>query len=99
MIITQKATEKISSVLEGKGYLRVTIAGGGCSGYRIGLEKEKKKEIDDEEVSDQVLIDTISAALLSEAVLDWNDDPFKPEFKFDIPNTTSCGCGSSFQPK
>ena len=97
MIITETAQKKITNILNGDGYLRVKIAGGGCSGYQIGLEKEQKKETDDVEVTETVVMDTTSAEFLNEAVLDWKDDPFNPEFKFDIPNTFSCGCGSSFQ--
>ena len=77
MTITETAQKRIKDILKEKEYLRIKIAGGGCSGYRIGLEKEQKKETD--------------------AVLDWKEDSFQPEFKFDIPNTFSCGCGSSFQ--
>ena len=36
------------------------------------------------------------AEYLSKATLDWTDDAFSPTFKFDIPNTKSCGCGNSF---
>jgi Fe-S cluster assembly iron-binding protein IscA len=46
MIITQKAEEKIKELLNKEEYLRVKIAGGGCSGYRIGLEKETNREAD-----------------------------------------------------
>ena len=34
----------------------------------------------------------------SDAQMDWDDDPFKPSFKFTPPTGShSCGCGSSFQ--
>ena len=97
MTITETAQKRVRSILGEKEYLRIKIAGGGCSGHRIGLEKEQKKEIDDVEVLKDILTDPISAEFLNEAVLDWTDDSFQSEFKFDIPNTYSCGCGSSFQ--
>jgi len=97
MTITETAQKKITNILKGDGYLRVKIAGGGCSGYRIGLEKDQKKEDDDVELMKDIITDSISVGFLTDAVLDWKDDPFNPEFKFNIPNTYSCGCGSSFQ--
>ena len=96
MIITQKAEEKIKELLNKEEYLRVKIAGGGCSGYRIGLEKETNREVDDVMMMDKILFDPISGELLTKATLDWNNDAFTPTFHWDIPNTRSCGCGISF---
>ena len=95
MIITQKAEEKIKELLNKEEYLRVKIAGGGCSGYRIGLEKETNREVDDVMMMDKILLDPISGELLTKATLDWNNDAFTPTFHWDIPNTRSCGCGNS----
>ena len=97
MIITEKATEKIEGTLSREEYLRVKIVGGGCSGYRIGLEKEMNKEVEDVLMTEKILCDPTSVEFLTEATLDWKDDLFQPTFKVDIPNTYSCGCGSSFQ--
>ena len=97
MTITETAQKRIKDILKEKEYLRIKIAGGGWSGYRIGLEKEQTKETDDVEVMENTLIDSTSAEFLNDAVLDWKEDSFQPEFKFDIPNRFSCGCGSSYQ--
>jgi Fe-S cluster assembly iron-binding protein IscA len=51
------------------------------------MEKEKGRDSD-----------STSLTLLGDATMDWNDDPFKPAFKFTPPSGShSCGCGSSFQ--
>ena len=71
MTITETAQKRIQNILGEMEYLRIKIAGGGCSGYRIDLEKERKKEIDDVEVMKDILTDPISAEFLNEAVLDW----------------------------
>tara|TARA_Y100000780_G_C13493891_1_gene343378 strand:+ start:35 stop:340 length:306 start_codon:yes stop_codon:yes gene_type:complete len=97
MIITQKAEEKIKELLNKEEYLRVKISGGGCSGYRIGLEKETNREADDVLMMDKILFDPISEGFLTEATLDWKNDTFTPTFHWNIPNTKSCGCGNSFQ--
>ena len=97
MVITEKAQKKIDSTLNGEGFLRVSIQGGGCSGYRIGLDKEPLMQPEDVMLTETVLSDATSMGYLNDATLDWIEDPFQPTFKFDIPDTYACGCGSSFQ--
>ncbi len=99
MKITTSAQEKIDQTLHAAETLRISVEGGGCSGYRVGLKKEdsKEKREDDIWITHNVLMDTISEGYLSKATLEWTNDPFQPAFKFEIPNTYSCGCGESFQ--
>jgi len=96
MNVTDSARERIKATLNGEGYLRVSISGGGCSGFRVALDKEPSEKPNDVRVTETVLCDPTSAEYLSLAALDWVDDPFSPAFKFNIPNTKSCGCGNSF---
>lgn len=95
MIVTEKAQQRINKTLSDTESLRVSVNGGGCSGYLINLEKETNS--DGIWITHNVLTDSTSAEFLSDATLDWNDDPFQPAFKFNIPDTHSCGCGNSFQ--
>ena len=97
MDITAKAQDKVDQTLSGEGFLRVSVDGGGCSGFKVALSKESVSEEKDILITHNVLIDPISEVYLSEATLDWIDDPFQATFHFDIPKTSSCGCGSSFQ--
>tara|TARA_R110002110_G_scaffold13058_6_gene62419 strand:- start:341 stop:637 length:297 start_codon:yes stop_codon:yes gene_type:complete len=95
MIVTEKAQQRIDQTLSDTESLRVSVNGGGCSGYLINLKKETNS--DGIWITHNVLTDSISEEFLSEATLDWTDDPFQPTFKFNIPDTHSCGCGNSFQ--
>ena len=95
MIVTEKAQQRIDQTLSDKECLRVSVNGGGCSGYLIDLKKETNS--DGIWITHNVLTDSISEEFLSEATLDWIDDSFQPTFKFNIPDTHSCGCGNSFQ--
>tara|TARA_B100000809_G_C15122756_1_gene524974 strand:+ start:109 stop:426 length:318 start_codon:yes stop_codon:yes gene_type:complete len=99
MKISTLAQERIDQTLADTENLRVSVDGGGCSGYRIGLKKEnsEEKKENDVWVTHNVLIDNISEGYLTTATLKWTTDEFQPTFKFDIPNTYSCGCGGSFQ--
>ena len=96
MNITLAAEQRIEQTLSDAEYLRVEVNGGGCSGFTVGLSKTSAKEKGDMLLSKNTIIDSISAEYLTNATLDWIDDPFSPTFKFNIPNTKSCGCGNSF---
>ena len=96
MNITPSAEQRIGQTLADSEYLRVEVNGGGCNGFTVGLSKEVGAIGNSIRLRDNVVIDPISEEYLSQATLDWIDDPFSPTFHFDIPNTKSCGCGNSF---
>ena len=96
MNITPSAEQRIGQTLADSEYLRVEVNGGGCSGFTVGLSKIYGASESDIFLKPNVVIDPISEEYLSKATLDWTDDAFSPTFKFDIPNTKSCGCGNSF---
>ena len=98
MTITEEAQNKVNQVLNGEGFLGVYLEGGGCSGYQIKLRGETDIPSDAKMVTENILSDAASLNLMGDAVMDWDDDPFKPSFKFTPPTGShSCGCGSSFQ--
>ena len=98
MIITEAAQSKVDQVRKGDGFLQVCVEGGGCSGYQIKLKGTSEIPSDAQMLSDSIFSDSISLDLLGDAEMDWDDDPFKPSFKFTPPSGShSCGCGSSFQ--
>jgi len=100
MTITESAQNKVNQVLNGEGFLGIYLEGGGCSGYQIKLKGETEKPIDAQMLTENIISDAVSLGLLGDAVMDWDDDPFKPSFKFTPPTgSSSCGCGSSFQIK
>ena len=98
MIITETAKNKVDQVLNGEGFLEICLDGGGCSGYQIKLKGTSEIPSDAQMLSDSIFSDPTSLDLLGDAEMDWDDDPFKPSFKFTPPSGShSCGCGSSFQ--
>jgi iron-sulfur cluster assembly protein len=80
--------------------LRISISGGGCSGFQYGMRLEEVKAEDDVEVAVggvKLLVDPFSAPLLDGVTVDFVDSLNGSGFKFENPNATaSCGCGSSF---
>lgn len=93
--------------------LRITVDGGGCSGFQYGFELEnwdsnpakEKLENDDDNLIEQdgafVLVDNISLAYLSGSKIDYTQELISSSFQVsDNPNSeSSCGCGVSFTPK
>jgi iron-sulfur cluster assembly accessory protein len=101
----QKEIKKAMSESELNDHLvRVSVQGGGCSGFMYGLGFVEKSDVDDK--ADTVhkigevdlVIDNKSLLFLNGVTLDWIDDLSQRGFKFNNPNATkSCGCGKSFQ--
>ena len=97
MTITDQAQQKITEVLDGDGYLGIYVEGGGCSGYRIKLSPSGTLPTDATMITENIFSDAHSIDLLGDAEMDYENDPFRPSFKFVPPTGAhSCGCGSSF---
>ena len=97
MTITESAQRKVDQTLNGKGFLGVHLEGGGCSGYQIKLNPSTDIPSDAKMLSETIFSDAISLELLGDAIMDWDNDPFRPSFHFTPPTgASSCGCGSSF---
>ena len=97
MTITESAQRKVDQTLDGEGFLGVHLEGGGCSGYQIKLNPSTDIPSDAKMLSETIFSDATSLELLGDAVMDWDNDPFRPSFHFTPPTgASSCGCGSSF---
>lgn len=96
--LTENAVKEITQGLaeNDEPYLRISVQGGGCSGFQYIFDFEKTKNEDDFEIG-QVLVDSMSMQYLAEAVVDYVDDLMGSQFVIKNPNAqTTCGCGSSF---
>jgi iron-sulfur cluster insertion protein len=80
--------------------LRITVSGGGCSGFQYGFSLDDQKNDDDrlfERDGVTVVIDEVSLDLLKGSEVDFVEDLIGSYFAIKNPNATStCGCGSSF---
>jgi iron-sulfur cluster assembly accessory protein len=96
--VTETAENEINMVLaESKEpYLRISVQGGGCSGFNYVFDFSKSKEEDDFEFG-KVLVDSMSMQYLQGAKVDFVEDIMGSSFNIENPNAqTKCGCGSSF---
>ena len=84
----------------GSAMLRVSVEGGGCSGFQYNFDIERAQADDDlviERDGAVVLIDPVSLAYMAGSEIDFVDDLIGASFKVNNPNATaSCGCGTSF---
>jgi iron-sulfur cluster assembly accessory protein len=87
--------------LKATAALRVFVEGGGCSGYKYGLDFDENELGDDDLLFEQdgikIFVDQYSAAYLRGTVIDYVNGLNGSGFKFLNPNAQrTCGCGSSF---
>jgi iron-sulfur cluster assembly accessory protein len=95
----RRIEEIISNEPEGS-MLRVSVKGGGCSGFQYEFDITRDRENDDivlKKGAATVLIDPVSLPYLEGSQIDFVDDLIGASFKIHNPNATaSCGCGTSF---
>ncbi len=102
--VTDAALRRVAKILAGDGIanaLRISVDGGGCSGfsYKYDLVSQEKQEDDIliEGHGARVLVDTLSLQYMSGSKVDFVDDLIGQSFKISNPNAVaSCGCGTSF---
>lgn len=101
--VSDKAARRIGEILKGEPpgtMLRVSVEGGGCSGFQYKFDMERAKA-DDDLVIDRagavVLIDPVSVGYMAGSEIDFVEDLIGASFKVKNPQATaSCGCGTSF---
>jgi iron-sulfur cluster assembly accessory protein len=101
--VTERAAQRIGEILrqEPAGTMvRVSVEGGGCSGFQYKFDTERERAEDDiviEKSGTTVLIDPISLNYMADSEIDFVDDLIGSSFKVNNPKATaSCGCGTSF---
>ena len=101
--VSERAARRIGQILKGEPsgtMLRVSVEGGGCSGFQYKFDMERAKADDDLVISRDdavVLIDPVSVNYMAGSEIDFVDDLIGASFKVKNPQAkASCGCGTSF---
>ena len=101
--LSESAAKRIKAILEkqpDKSYLRVSVEGGGCSGFSYKFDLDDAANDDDLVVTRDgvsVLVDEMSLEFMTGSEIDFSTELIGAAFKINTPNATAgCGCGTSF---
>jgi len=101
--LTSSAAQRIAAIAARQGkpaILRLSVEGGGCSGFQYRFGLADSIESDDAQVETDgvtLVVDSISLDLVRGAAVDYVENLGGAAFKVENPNAASgCGCGSSF---
>ncbi|MDD7908736.1 iron-sulfur cluster insertion protein ErpA [Pseudovibrio exalbescens] len=101
--ITDAAIKRVAKILSNEPdgtVLRVSVEGGGCSGFQYKYDLVTSREEDDlilQQDGATVLIDPISVQYMDGSTIDFVNDIMGQSFQIKNPQATAgCGCGTSF---
>ncbi len=101
--LTDAAARRIAAIVAKdaeKTALRVSVEGGGCSGFSYKFDLVNDRADDDiviEKDNARVLIDSMSIVYMEGSEIDFVDNLMGQSFQIKNPNAVaSCGCGTSF---
>ncbi|MBI2804394.1 MAG: iron-sulfur cluster assembly accessory protein [Planctomycetes bacterium] len=108
--LTEKAASEVKKIITeqlagpdapAQVYLRMSVKGGGCSGFqnKLDLDKEMNPKMDEliEQHGVNIVVDRRSLMYLTDVTVDFHEDINKRGFSISNPAAkTTCGCGSSF---
>lgn len=102
--VSAAAARRVCSIVAQDGNpamaLRISVSGGGCSGFQYGFTLDDAETADDIVIARdgaRVVIDTVSLEYLRGAQIDFVEDLTGAYFKISNPQaSSSCGCGNSF---
>ena len=101
--VTDRAARRIAEIVAGEAAaraFRVSVEGGGCSGFQYKFDLVPGAEDDDlilEREGAKVVIDQVSLNYLAGSEIDFVDDLIGASFRINNPQAVaSCGCGTSF---
>lgn len=102
--VTDKAVGKVKEIIATQdpkpSGLRISVVGGGCSGFSYSMAFENDQQMLDKTYDFdglKIFVDQASMLYLDGAEVDYVETMEGSGFKFNNPNVkTTCGCGSSF---
>ncbi|MBC2773907.1 iron-sulfur cluster insertion protein ErpA [Rhizobium sp. AQ_MP] len=101
--LSEAAAKRIAAIVAAdaeKSALRVSVEGGGCSGFSYKFDLDGQPAGDDiviERDGATVLIDPTSLIYMAGSEIDFVDNLLGQSFQIKNPNAVaSCGCGTSF---
>lgn len=99
--ISQACVERLTEIAKNKQFLRITVDGGGCSGFQYRFDLDSNLEEDDEYFEKdgvKIVVDKMSLPFLKGSTVDYHEELIKSAFRIiENPQAdTRCSCGASF---
>lgn len=102
--VTDSAIARVAEILAGtpdRNALRISVEGGGCSGFSYKYDLVDEEPGSDDMVIERdgarIYVDEMSLIYMGGSQLDFVDNLMGQAFQIDNPNAVaSCGCGTSF---
>jgi|TARA_B110001450_G_C17485313_1_gene425961 iron-sulfur cluster insertion protein len=96
---TDRAKEQIKKIIKEdnlKKFFRISVKGGGCSGFKYNFSFDSKTN-DEDIVFDKAVIDKTSLDIITGSIIDFKKEMIGETFVINNPKaSSSCGCGLSF---
>jgi iron-sulfur cluster insertion protein len=96
---TEEANKQITKIISAQSensYFRISVQGGGCSGFKYNFSVDEKIETNDV-VFNKAIIDKNSLEIINGSVVNYKKEMIGSSFTIENPKaTSSCGCGLSF---
>ena len=103
LTLTRAAAERVGLIASKQGkpaILRLSVEGGGCSGFQYKFDLADAAEADDlvsETGGVKLVVDPVSLDLVEGSTVDFVESLGGAAFKVENPQAAfGCGCGSSF---
>ncbi len=101
--LTPRAAKRINEIMVAEppgSTLRISVNGGGCSGFSYAFDIARDREAQDVAIERDgavVIVDPVSLEYMAGSTIDFVNDLIGQSFKIENPlATASCGCGTSF---
>ena len=96
---TDSANKEIERIVLKKGkktYFRISVKGGGCSGFKYNFTFDDKVQPDDI-IFNKTIVDQNSLKIINGSIVDFKKELIGNSFVINNPKaSSSCGCGMSF---
>ena len=96
---TESARSQINKITQSddkKKYFRISVQGGGCSGFKYIFSFDDKIQLDDVKF-DKTIVDKVSLDIIAGSTIDFKKEMIGESFIINNPKASaSCGCGLSF---
>ncbi|MEL6486264.1 MAG: iron-sulfur cluster insertion protein ErpA [Pseudomonadota bacterium] len=103
LTLTSAAAKRVAAIAHKQtkpAILRLSVEGGGCSGFQYKFEMAEVSDTDDmvsETDGVRLVVDPVSLDLVGGSVVDYVESLGGAAFRVENPNAAAgCGCGSSF---